>query len=133
MTGLDASSSLFKFFSENDYFDMDEHFKSVVLISENEKIEKACVEIGLEDLCEMGVIIIREEGGKNFWILRKPLSHYEQKVELSASTAMTLSHVLNEICVALGNKEDKCDPLRITENDVNNLITVASKFLENTD
>ena len=57
MTGLEATSDLFKFFSENDYFEMGQHFGSVILISDNKELEEACLELGLEEMGEMGVIV----------------------------------------------------------------------------
>jgi hypothetical protein len=130
MTGLEATSDLFKFFSENDYFEMGQHFGSVILISDNKELEEACLELGLEEMGEMGVIVKVTKKDKNFWILKKPLTHYDQKVELGANTAMGVSVVLNEICDQLENTEDKCDPLSITDKDINNLVSVASKMIE---
>jgi hypothetical protein len=130
MTGLEATSELFKFFSENDYFEMGQHFGSVILISDNKELEEACLELGLEEMGEMGVIVKVTKKDKNFWILKKPLTHYDQKVELGANTAMGISVVLNEICDQLENTEDKCDPLSITDKDINNLVSVASKMIE---
>lgn len=130
MTGLEATSDLFKFFSENDYFEMGEHFSSVILISDNKELEEACLELGLGEIEELGVIVKMTKKDKNFWILKKPLTHYDQKVELGAGTAMGVSVVLNEICDQLENTEDKCDPLSITDKDINNLVSVASKMIE---
>jgi len=78
----------------------------------------------------MGVIVKVTKKDKNFWILKKPLTHYDQKVELGANTAMGVSVVLNEICDQLENTEDKCDPLSITDKDISNLVSVASKMIE---
>jgi len=130
MTGLEATSELFKFFSENDYFEMGEHFSSVILISDKREIEEACLDLGLAELGEMGVVSKITKKDKDYWILKKPLTHYDQKVELGASTAMGVSVVLNEICDQLENTEDKCDPLSISDRDINNLVSVASKMIE---
>ena len=133
MTGLDASASLFKFFASNDFFETGQHFKDVILISENRDLEEACLDIGLNELSELGVISKVTKKNKDYWILKKPLAHYDQKVDLSAGTALTVAQVLNEICDNIGNTEDKCDPLSINEGDINNLVTIASKFFEKSD
>lgn len=130
MTGLDATSELFKFFSENDYFEVGEHFGNVILISDDKSLEEACLEMGLLELEGMGVVFKVSKNDKEYWILKKPLTHYDQKVELGANTAMNVSIVLNEICDKLENTEDKCDPLNISDRDISNLVSIANKMIE---
>ena len=87
------------------------------------------LEAGLESLVEMEVILKKESKDKVYWILKKPLSYYEQKVELSPSTALGLASVLNEICIRIGNSNEICDPLNVCDRDLNNLVSFVDNFL----
>ena len=129
MTVLETTSKLFKFFSENDYFEEGEHFSEIILISEDKELEMIVLEAGLESLVEMEVILKKESKDKVYWILKKPLSYYEQKVELSPSTALGLASVLNEICIRIGNSNEICDPLNVCDRDLNNLVSFVDNFL----
>lgn len=133
MTVLETTSKLFKFFSENDYFETGEHFKEVVLISEDKELEVATLETGLDGLVDMDVIIKKESKNKTYWILKKPLSYYEQKVEVAPTTALHIATVLNDICRRVGNVDDLCDPLNICDRDLDNLVTFINNVLSNQD
>lgn len=133
MTVLETTSKLFKFFSENDYFETGEHFKEVVLISEDKELEAATLETGLDGLVDMDVIIKKESKNKTYWILKKPLSYYEQKVEVAPTTALHIATVLNDICRRVGNVDDLCDPLNICDRDLDNLVTFINNVLSNQD
>ena len=133
MTVLETTSKLFKFFSENDYFETGEHFKEVVLISEDKELEAATLETGLDGLVDMDVIIKKESKNKTYWILKKPLSYYEQKVEVAPTTALHIATVLNDICRRVGNVDDLCDPLNICDRDLDNLVTFIKNVLSNQD
>jgi hypothetical protein len=126
MTVLEATSRLFKFFSEGEYFEMGEHFKDVVLISEDRGLEEAIVGAGLDALEDMGVTVKKESKDKVYWILKKPLAYYEQKVEVAPDTALHIATVLNEVCEKLGNVNELCDPTSITDKDLANLVTLAN-------
>lgn len=130
MTVIEATSSLFKFFSEGDYFEMGRHFSDVVLISEDKELDKAVVEAGLDSLVEMGVVVKKEgslRDGKTYWILSKPLAYYEQKVEVTPDVALRISTLLNEVCDKMGNTDELCDPTNISNNDLANLATIAGR------
>ena len=133
MTVLETTSKLFKFFSENDYFETGEHFKEVVLISEDKELEAATLETGLDGLVDMDVIIKKESKNKTYWILKNPLSYYEQKVEVAPTTALHIATVLNDICRRVGNVDDLCDPLNICDRDLDNLVTFINNVLSNQD
>jgi len=129
MTVLEITGKLFTFFSENDYFEMEEHFQDVILISENKELEEAVLEAGLESLIEMEVICKKESKNKDYWILKKPLSYYEQKVEVAPTTALHIATVLNEICGRVGNVDELCDPLNISDRDLGNLVAFINNVL----
>jgi hypothetical protein len=129
MTVLETTAKLFKFFSDNDYFETGEHFQEVILISENKEIETATLEAGLDSLVDMEVIIKKESKDKTYWILKKPLSYYEQKVEVAPTTALHIATVLNEICIRVGNVDELCDPLSISDRDLGNLVAFINNVL----
>ena len=131
MTVLETTSKLFKFFSEHDYFEAGEHFKDIILISDDKELEAAVLEAGLDSLIDMDVIIKKETKNKIYWILKKPLSYYEQKVEVAPSTALGFASVLNEICVRVGNVDEICDPFNISDRDLSNLVSFVDNFLNN--
>lgn len=128
MTVIEATSLLFKFFSEGEYFEMGRHFSDVVLISEDRGLEEAVVEAGLDSLENMGVIVKKEsKDNKTYWILIKPLAYYEQKVEVTPDVALRISTLLNEVCAKLNNTDELCDPTNISNNDLANLATIAGR------
>ena len=73
----------------------------------------------------------KETKNKIYWILKKPLSYYEQKVEVAPSTALGFASVLNEICVRVGNVDEICDPFNISDRDLSNLVSFVDNFLNN--
>jgi|TARA_R110002051_G_scaffold314933_1_gene392564 hypothetical protein len=129
MTVLEVTGKLFSFFSDNDYFEMGEHFQEIILISGNKDLETATMEIGLDSLIDMEVVVKKESKNKTYWILKKPLSYYEQKVEVAPATALHIATALNEICVRVGNVDELCDPLSISDRDLGNLVAFINNVL----
>lgn len=127
---MEATSQLFSFFSKADYFEMKEHFKDVVLISENKDLEVATVEAGLESLVEMGVVVKKQSADKGYWILNKPLVYYEQKVELKPNTALAVAALVNDVCSKMENTDDMCDATSITDADIGNLVIICENLFK---
>ena len=122
MTILEASERLFKWFSENDYFDMEFDFIRVNPITETKEKDIAALTLALEDLEKNDLIGSKTIDDKTCWILKKPFAAYEQNITLTPPTSMALSQIINTACEAIGDDTDLCDPANVQEKDVRNLL-----------
>ena len=122
MTILEASEVLFKWFAENDYFEMEEDFIQVNPITETKEKDKAALSLALEELERNELVGSKEVEGKMCWILKKPFTAFEQSVSITPSTALGLSQVVNTACEAIGDDTDLCDPAHIEEKDIRSLL-----------
>lgn len=130
MTILEAFEKLNEFFSTNSTFSLDENFRDIISISENEPHEKAAILCALNELQASDILRSTDVSGVKYWVLFKPLESFDQQVEISYLLAAGISSVINNVCDIVGNASDKCDPKQITEKDLQNLLLVASKVSE---
>ena len=122
MTVLEASERLFTWFAENDYFVIDEAFLQVNPISYTVEKDKGVFELALKDLEQNELISSVDVEDKTCWVLKKPFTAYEQTVTLSPPVAMGLAQVINAACDEFGDDTDYCDPSRVDERDIRNLL-----------
>jgi hypothetical protein len=122
MTILEASEVLFKWFAENDYFEMEEDFLQVNPITETKEKDKAALSLALEELERNDLVGSKETEGKTCWILKKPFAAYEQSVTITPPTALGLSQIVNSACESIGDDTDLCDPANIAEKDIRSLL-----------
>jgi hypothetical protein len=126
MNVLEASERLFGWFSENDYFTMEEDFSQVNLISDTPDKDKGVYRIALNELEQNELIANVPIEDKECWVLKKPFTAFEQSVTISPPVAMGLSQVINAACDKFGDDTDYCSPANIQEKDVRNLLLLYS-------
>ena len=122
MTILEASERLFDWFSENDYFVMNENFSHVIPISDCVEKDKAALSLALEDLQANDLLLSSDLADDKCWVLKKPFTSFEQNVTISPPVAMALSQVVNSACQEFGDDTDFCSPSNVQEKDIRNLI-----------
>ena len=130
MTISEACSKLFGWFAENERFDLSKDYKSLLIVSEDEDIEKEIVKIALAKMEEIKILIKINIARRDVWVLDKPLNSFEQNVSISGSMAAQISEVINRTCHAIDNYDDVCNPLDVNEKDINNLIFFCQKIYE---
>ena len=77
MTVLEVSEKLYGWYAENDVFLAEKDFKKIIPLSEDIDVDKACLEAALEELEKHEMIVKKEHGDKEFWILKRPYSSFE--------------------------------------------------------
>lgn len=127
MTVLDASTKLWNWFSKNDTFCID-NMKDVVLISEDFDAEWATLNAALVEFERANVVIKssvpnsksqkKTPEQKDFWVLKKKFSSYEQNVAVSSNVALLLANLINETGEAFGEEDWVADPLNLKEMDI---------------
>jgi hypothetical protein len=130
MTVLEASGKIYKWFSENDSFSLDEDFKKLVMITDHPKRDRAAVLSALKDLKSAELISSSEIDGIEYWILKKSFLAFPQNVSVSPETALHAAELINNFCSMVDNDTDTCDPANLTDDDVKNLIYIAGLFLK---
>jgi hypothetical protein len=113
---FDASERVLDWFLKNDYFNIDEHFKNVCLISDTDA-DKAALILALEELEKEKIILKKEFDKKEFWVLVSPLLNREQKIPSSLMTNLAIAQKVNSI-----NNNSHCNPFSISENDLQTLL-----------
>jgi hypothetical protein len=128
MTILSVCIKLYQWFEENDYFDVDENFKKIFLISEKEDVDKGLLIASLKMLEAQGVISGSEVNGKSLFFLNKPLDSVEQSVTIDATTAVKIAKVLNEFCDDINDFKDVADPTDIKKKDILHLALILEAW-----
>src|SRR3990167_554456 len=127
MTILDATNKLFEWFSKNDVFrltsmpDKKDDLNQVVLITENPESDRAVFLAALDEIEKADIIRKKAVDFNVYWILTKPLSHYEQTVAISPHTAFYIAEIINKFCDILKDDNDRCNIMKISEKDIRNL------------
>jgi len=127
MTILDAYQLINEFFNKKTILNIKKNFKEIILVTENEEEDEAALTCALKEMEKSGIVKNCQIGENNYWVLYKPLEAFSQDIELNYLLAAGISSVINNVCEALGNDAEKCDPKNITEKDIKNLIFIASK------
>ena len=130
MTVSEACSKLFSWFAENERFDLIKDYKSLLIVSDDEEVEKEIVKIALAKMEEIKVLVKINVVRRDVWVLDKPLNSFEQSVSISGGMAAQISEVINRTCHAIDNYDDVCNPLDVNEKDINNLIFICQKIYE---
>jgi len=129
MNILEASRNLIRFFSENDVFTFKTDLTKVTTISLDEKLDLDIILLALEDLVEAGIVkpVKRYpvEVYPYAYVLTKPLAEYSQTVELSFPVVEALTNTINSFCDELKLEKGRVNPLKITEEDIANLIQIV--------
>lgn len=134
MTLLDISDKLLQFFKENDVFTFSTDFKKIIPISTNLELDHSIVLISLNKLVEIKMIShlaltptddYPRSLKRDSWILERPLSHYNQTIELTPAATFAIAEVVNSV----GEKSVMVDALQIKERDILNLCQLAYNLL----
>tara|TARA_R100000808_G_scaffold24932_1_gene59533 strand:+ start:15424 stop:15882 length:459 start_codon:yes stop_codon:yes gene_type:complete len=122
MTVLEVSEKLYGWYAENDVFLAEKDFKKIIPLSEDIDVDKACLEAALEELEKHEMIVKKEHGDKEFWILKRPYSSFEQTITLHAPLAQAIAEEINSFCDIIKDDTDRCDPTSIRDTDIGNLV-----------
>ena len=128
MTILEASGHLYRWFSENNSFSLEKDFIKIITITEEPNRDKATFLCALKGLKEMDLIDVEfsPDDHLQYWILKKSFVSFEQSVSISPDLAITISDIINKFCEVTDNNIDLCDPIKIEEKDLQNLIYIAN-------
>ncbi len=130
MTSLEASIELYKWFSENDSFCLEEDFKKVITITENLERDKASLLSALEDFVKNEMISRVEIKDTKYWILRKSFASFNQSVSISPDLAMGMSLILNKFHENMEAEIQQCDPSSLGEKDIKNLFGITNFLIQ---
>mgnify|MGYP001415947377 CR=1 FL=1 len=93
MTILDVNNLLFDWYTNNSTFKMDRDFKKIVPIYEDEDEVKKTIELALDQLIEANLILPCKE--KEYYILTKPFSAYQQTLEINSWVSAYVASQIN--------------------------------------
>lgn len=127
MTIVETFEKLNEFFSQKSIFNIEDNYKDLFLISEDENHKIASIKCALTELQNSGVIRCTNVKDKEYWVLYKPLEAYDQTIEINYLLAAGISSVINNVCKIVGNDSDQCDPNNLRDRDLQNLVVIASK------
>lgn len=126
MTILDVNNLLFDWYTNNNTFKMDRDFKKIVPIYEDEDEVKKTIELALDQLIEANLILPCKE--KEYYILTKPFSAYQQTLEINSWVSAYVASQINDFCSLIGDDQDKCDASSLTEKDLKNLCHIIDYY-----
>ena len=130
MTVFEASSKLFEWFSNNDYFELNDHFMKLVLVSLDEEPDRAAVLGALNELIKMELIVSQEVGDKTYYVLKKSLEAFDQSLSVDHQTAKIMADTINLFCDRVGDKTDYCDVKDLSVKDLRNVIFICRHFMD---
>ena len=132
MTVLEASIRLYEWFLENDSFsDSGKDFIKLMEISDTPDEDKAAYYCALNELVDQKMVALYERNEhQKIWVLQRDLQQCDQEVKINYLTAMQLSAVINTFCDIMNNKQNKCNPAQITEEDLRSLIFINQTLAE---
>ena len=133
MTVFDASLKLYQWYTENDVFSMEDHFKQIVLLSEDLEQDMAAFKAALKSLKETNIIAIQKIENKTYYILVKRLDSLDQEITINHLLALKMANQINDFCVRINDFADVVDPTKLTQRDVYNLTFIIEYFLKEED
>ena len=128
MTVLEGSGKLFEWFSQKDKFNFDEDMGK--LLPKAKKEERAAIKCALEEFEKMEVLKSTDINTERYWILNKKFDTFEQDLKISPKTGLLISQLINSFCEILEIEDEECDPRNITEQDINNLLLICYRFMD---
>ena len=130
MTVLDANNILFEWIREHDSFEFNRDLKQAILIIDNEEETNVALGLALEELKEGGLISSKEYGDKEYHILVKPFSAYNQTPEISPWVASYIASEVNHFCELIEDDTDLCVEASLNEKDIKNLCHIIGYWRE---
>ncbi len=122
MTILDSSNLLFRWFADHSTFNFEDHFKKVVLVTEDPAGDQAAILIGLREYEKDGLLSSAQVGAKDVWVLTRPFDQYRQSVSITPEIAGLIAGFINQYVDETGEESQRCDPRKIGEKDVGTLL-----------
>jgi hypothetical protein len=129
VTVQDANLIMYEWFSKSNSFTEKELIK-ILKISESPDEDKAAIMASLVEFEKNGWVKKVLFGNKNYWILNKPFTAFEQSVAVSAPTAQAIAEMINKTCEILNLEKEKCDPTNLTDKDLRNLVSICWNLSE---
>jgi phosphatidylserine/phosphatidylglycerophosphate/cardiolipin synthase-like enzyme len=131
VTVFEAEIELYKWFNENESFEISRDFPRVVLVTDTPEDDRAAILAALKEFENSLIISSQMWEDKKYWILKRTFEATPQSVDLNPAMALAVANIINEFCDITGEYADKCDPKNITEKDLTNLITICSYAMAN--
>lgn len=128
MTVLDATSKLYIWFTENDFF-CEEEFLKILTISEHPDADRASLLVALEEFEKGSIVKKTTYKKKDFWILTKSFHSFNQTLNITPNTALMISKVINSYREDFNIKDNYCDPNNVQEVDIKSLLTILAEFV----
>jgi hypothetical protein len=124
MTVQQASFLLFNWFKNNDYFDLDTDYRSLIKgknLHKNKNLVECSLKAALKNLEESDLVSSVESQNGAIWVLEKKFENISQDVSISGITCQSIFKLLCESAEEFG-LEATTDPLNITEEDIQTLL-----------
>jgi len=126
VTVFEAEIELYKWFSENQSFEISRDFPRVVMVTDTPEDDKAAILAALKEFEDSLIVSSQTWEDKKYWVLKKVFAAIPQSVDLNPAMALAIANIINNFCEITGDHADKCDPKNVTEKDLTNLITICS-------
>lgn len=132
MTIFSAQSVLVKWFSQHDTLTLTksdknkDDFSKIVTLSENPPQDRAAILLALEDFIQLGWLKRIEDDKESYYVLVKPLSSFNQTVELDTVTAANIANLVNDLAPTY----KICDLTKIDNYDLDALVALVWQLLE---
>lgn len=120
MTVYEAELKLFNYFSKKDSFSFAENFSEVIPISENEALDKAVIQLALNQYIYHD--LLKQLG--DYYILLKPLNQISQNVSLSFNTISSIVNIIETYAESHNVKGLSANPLSIQEKDIQTILGI---------
>ena len=130
VTVIESCNHLIAWFCENESFDLDRDFKSMVIITDDEDVTKASMREALKELKRGDIVAKAKITDREVWILKKDLGAYEQTVKIEGAASLEIAKIVNKACEVTDSVEEYCNPISIVSRDINNLIFICRKLLD---
>ena len=121
-----AQNLLFKYFEENNVFNLEKDVKNIVKISEDRELDAKIFRNAIAAFEESKLVA---QVGDSTWILKKPINAYNQNVTISYATAVEMGEILSR-CFGIMKVPLQYDPINVSEKDVLNLIDLLKVMTE---
>lgn len=132
MNILEIKNKLFEFFKENDTLVYPDDFLKVVIISENENLDKAIMLSALEIFEKSGLAkkVVYKDGKneKIAYVLEKPFHACNQNLEISGDLAGLVAKTINNN--RDGDDSNLTDPLSINARDIESLLVIIGFLMK---
>ena len=130
MTIQDIRVKFFRWFEENNSFEINRDYLKFMPIVEDPSETRAAVIESLKDLEEYKLVRKCEGTDKgekrDYYVLVKSMASYEQSVSLGSPTATYVAATINNFCDFINDHRDVADPAEIKEKDIQNLVHIIA-------